>query len=259
MSDKRHSVACMSLLESWTARSHTANGVTHPTYRKGSGPGVIVIHEVPGITPKVIAFAEEVVARGFTVVMPSLFGRPEAESTAAQSVRTIARICVSREFSVFALGRTSPVAAWLRSLARELHAELGGPGVGALGMCLTGGFALGMLADAPIAAPVLAQPAAPAPLGKARRADLGISRADLDRVKAKVGDGCQVLGLRYKRDPAVGTRFDTLRRELGDNFIAVEFPGHKHATLTEHRQQQAVDRVLAFFEEKLKPGADPPS
>ncbi len=243
----------MSLLESWAVGSHTANGVTHRTYRKGDGPGVIVIHEVPGITPKVIAFAEEVSARGFTVVMPSLFGRPESEATVAQSVRTIASICHSREFSMFALGRTSAVAIWLRSLARELHAQLGGPGVGAVGMCLTGGFALAMLADAPIAAPVLAQPATPAPVGGARRADLGISRADLESVKAKAAEGCQVLGLRYQRDPAVGTRFDTLRRELGDNFVAVEFPGRKHATLTEHRQQEGVDRVLAFFEEKLKP------
>lgn len=243
----------MSLLTTWTAGSYTANEVTHPTYRKGHGPGVIAIHEVPGITPKVIAFAEEVVARGFTVVMPSLFGRPEARSTVPESLRSIAKLCVSREFSLFALERTSPVAVWLRSLARALHSELGGPGVGAVGMCLTGGFALAMLADAPVAAPVVAQPASPAPVGKARRADLGISRVDLDSVKAKVADGCQVLGVRYDRDPAVGTRFDTLRHELGDNFIAVEFPGRKHATLTEHRQQEAVDRVLAFFEEKLKP------
>ena len=126
-------------------------------------------------------------------------------------------------------------------------------------MCLTGGFALAMLADAPIAAPVLAQPATPAPVGRARRADLGLSRADLDAVKAKVADGCQVLGLRYERDPAVGSRFDTLRRELGDNFIAVEFPGRQHATLTEHRQQEGVDRVLAFFEEKLRPASGPAS
>jgi dienelactone hydrolase len=242
----------MSLLESWTAGSHTANGVTHPTYRKGSGPGVIVIHEIPGITPGVIAFAEEVVARGFTVVMPSLFGRPEVAPTRGEMFRSIARICVSREFSMFALGQTTPVATWLRSLARELHAQLGGPGVGAVGMCFTGGFALAMLADGPIAAPVVAQPAAPMALGPARSADLGISPADLESVKAKVAGGCQVLGLRYEDDPAVGHRFDTLRRELGDNFLAVEFPGRKHATLTEHRQQEGVDRVLAFFEEKLR-------
>jgi len=252
----RSTLPVMSLLGSWTTGSHTANGVTHPTYRKGSGPGVIVIHEVPGITPRVIEFAEEVVARGFTVVMPSLFGRPGASSTVPESLRSIARICISKEFSLFALGRTSSVASWLRSLAREMHAQLGGPGVGAIGMCLTGGFALAMLADAPIAAPVLAQPASPAPVTRARRADLGISRADLDAVKAKVEDGCEVLGLRYDHDPAVGTRFETLRRELGRNFIAVEFPGRNHATLTEHRRQEAVDRVLAFLDDKLKTSGD---
>lgn len=242
----------MSSLASWTLGSHMADGVAHPTYRKGNGPGVIVLHEIPGITPAVLELAEEVVARGFTVMMPSLFGRPGAAATMLESVRSIAVVCVSREFTMFALGRTTPVARWLQSLARELHRELAGPGVGAVGMCLTGGYALAMLADAPVAAPVLAQPASPAPVGRKRRADLGLSPRDLESVKAKVNAGCQVLGLRYKDDPAVGTRFDTLRRELGDNFIAVEFPGRKHATLTEHRQQAGVDRALAFFEEKLK-------
>jgi dienelactone hydrolase len=246
----------MSSLESWTLGRHTAGGVTHPTYRKGSGPGVIVIHEIPGITPAVLAFAEEVVGRGFTVVLPQLFGRPGRPGTVPEVIRSIASVCVSREFSLFALGTTTPVAGWLRSLARELHGELGGPGVGAVGMCFTGGFALAMLADAPVAAPVLAQPASPAPVGRARSGDLGLSPGDLAAVRTRVAAGCQVLGLRYDRDPAVGTRFDTLRRELGANFIAVEFPGRKHATLTEHRQQQGVDRVLAFFEEKLKNDSD---
>ena len=247
----------MSSLESWTLGTHMADGITHPTYRKGSGPGVIVIHEIPGITPAVLEFGQDLVARGFTVVMPSLFGRPGAEATVLETVRSIAGVCVSREFTMFALARTTPVATWLQSLAKELHRELGGPGVGAVGMCLTGGYALAMLADAPVAAPVLAKPASPAPVGKARRADLGLSARDLASVKAKVRAGCQVLGLRYEGDPAVGTRFDTLHRELGDNFVAVEFPGRKHATLTEHRQQAGVDRVLAFFDEKLKTPTEP--
>ncbi|SEL78580.1 dienelactone hydrolase family protein [Streptacidiphilus jiangxiensis] len=242
----------MGLLDSWTEADHTADGVTHPTYRKGSGPAVIVIHEIPGITPAVVGFAEEVVARGFTVVLPSLFGRDGAPATTGELLRSIARVCVSSEFTMFTLGRTTPVAPWLRSLARELHAELGGPGLGAIGMCFTGGFALAMLADAPVAAPVLAQPASPAPLGRARRADLGLSPDDHAAVRAKVAAGCQVLGLRYAQDPAVGTRFETLRRELGENFIAVEFPGRKHSTLTEHRQQEGVDRVLSFLDEKLR-------
>src|SRR6185312_4298781 len=71
-----------SLLESWTRGEHKSeDGMVRPTYRKGSGPGVVVIHEIPGITPAVIRFAEEVVARGFSVVLPSLFGREEASAT----------------------------------------------------------------------------------------------------------------------------------------------------------------------------------
>jgi dienelactone hydrolase len=163
-----------------------------------------------------------------------------------------AQICVSREFLRLATHTTTPVAKWLQALATDLHQELGGPGVGAVGMCFTGGYALAMLAGAPIAAPVLAQPSAPFPVTPGRSRDLGLSPADLDSVKAKVSAGCQVMGLRYKNDKAVGSRFDTLRKELGDNFIAVEFPGIKHATLTMHRQQEGVDRVLAFFAEKLK-------
>src|SRR3954447_1681499 len=163
--------------DGWTLGSHTADGVTHPTYRKGAGPGVVVIHEIPGITPEVLTFAEEVVDRGFTVVMPVLFGTPGKKVSVGYTLETVAKICVSRELTMFAAGRTTPVADWLQSLARELHAELGGPGVGAIGMCFTGGYALAMLADAPVAAPVLAQPANPMPVSPRRRADLGLSPA----------------------------------------------------------------------------------
>jgi dienelactone hydrolase len=241
----------MTLLDSWTQSSHTADGVTHPTYRKGTGPGVVVIHEIPGLTPEVIAFAEEVVDAGFTVVLPHLFGTPERPMSPAYVGKVLPKLCVSREFTTMATGRTSPIAVWLRSLARSLHGELGGPGVGALGMCFTGGFALAMMVDTSVAAPVLAQPSLPFPVGRRRAADLNLSPADLADVRARAAGGCQVLGLRYRDDVAVGTRFDTLTEEIGDAFIRVEFEGKGHSTLTEHRQQEGVDRVLAFFDEKL--------
>ncbi len=243
----------MPLLDSWTPGQHTAGDTTHPTYRKGSGPGVVVIHEIPGLTPKVIGFAEELVAAGYTVVLPHLFGTPEAEPTAGAIAKVLPRACISKEFTTMAVGATSPVATWLRSLARSLHEELGGPGVGALGMCFTGGFALAMMVDTSVAAPVLAQPSLPFPVGKRRAADLNLSPADLAAVKERAAAGCQVLGLRYAKDPAVGTRFDTLSRELGDAFLRVDLPGKGHSTVTEQRSQEAVDRVLSFFGEKLRP------
>jgi dienelactone hydrolase len=242
----------MSLLESWTPGEHSFGGTTHPTYRKGSGPGVIVIHEIPGLTPKVIAFGEEVVEAGYTVVMPSLFGTPEEPKNALTVATSLGRVCVSREFTTMATNVTSPVAGWLRSLARELHDDLGGVGVGALGMCFTGGFALAMMVDTSVAAPVLAQPSAPFAFSGRLSSDVNLSPQDLAAVKQRAAGGCEVLGLRFKRDPMVGTRFRTLTRELGDAFLKVELDGFGHSTVTEERRQEAVDRVLAFFGEKLR-------
>jgi hypothetical protein len=107
------------------------------------------------------------------------------------------------------------------------------------------------MVDDAVTAPVVCQPSAPFAIGKRRGADLNLSPADLQVVKRRAAAGCAVLGLRYRNDAATGTRFDTLHRELGDNFIAVEFEGKGHSVLTEHRQQEAVDRVLVFFSERL--------
>jgi dienelactone hydrolase len=246
----------MALLDTWTRGDHSADSLdgetlSFPTYRKGEGPGVIVIHEVPGLIPEVVEFAEEVVGAGFTVVLPHLFGRPGQRKNALTISATLPGLCVRREFTKLATRETSPIAGWLRSLARELHAERGGPGVGALGMCFTGGFALAMMVDDSVAAPVLCQPSVPFAIGRRRSADVNLSPAELDVVRERAAGGCQVLGLQYDKDPMTGTRFDTLTRELGDAFIRVEFPGRQHSTVTVHRQQAGVDRVLAFFRDRL--------
>ncbi len=242
----------MALLDTWTSGSHTHDGTSHPTYRKGTGPGVVVIHEIPGPTPSVIGFGEELVEAGYTVVMPHLFGRAEAPMSAGAVARSMRQVCVSAEFTKLATGVTTPIAGWLRSLARELHAELGGPGVGALGMCFTGGFALAMMVDDSVAAPVLCQPSVPFAVGRRRAADLNLSPDDLAAVKQRAAGGCTVLGIQYASDPMTGSRFDTLDRELGDGFLRVDLPGKGHSVVTEQRSQVAVDRVLAFFEERLR-------
>ncbi|MBF4162118.1 dienelactone hydrolase family protein [Nocardioides acrostichi] len=242
----------MALLDTWQRSDFAADGITHPIYRKGTGPGVIVIHEVPGPTPSVIGFGQEVVDAGFTVVLPHLFGTPEAPMSGVTVAKAMRQVCVSAEFTKLATGVTTPIAGWLRALARDLHGELGGPGVGALGMCFTGGFALAMMVDDAVAAPVLCQPSVPFTLGTKRKADLNLSGDDLAAVKRRAAGGCAVLGLQYAGDPLTGTRFDTLDRELGEAFIRVDLPGKGHSTVTEHRDQGAVERVLGFFVEKLR-------
>jgi hypothetical protein len=108
-----------------------------------------------------------------------------------------------------------------------------------------------MMVEPAVAAPVVAQPSTPFPVGRRRAADLNLSPGDLRAVRSRVAQGCPVLGLRYAGDPASGARFDTLARELGEGFRRVEFPGRGHSTLTGQRQQEGVDAVLAFLAERL--------
>ena len=242
----------MSLLADWTRGRHEAAGFAYDTYRRGTGPGIVVIHESPGLTPEGIEFGDELVESGFTVVLPHLFGSAHAPPRTWEAARVVPRLCVTREFTMFASGVTAPLAEWLRSLARDLHASAGGPGVGAIGMCVTGGFALAMMVDPVVVAPVVAQPATPLPIGTRRAADVNLSPNDLAAVRERVERGCPVLGVRYRRDWITGTRFETLRRELGDGFISVELHGTGHATLTDHRHPTAVVRVVDFFRERLR-------
>ncbi|MFT4658297.1 MAG: hypothetical protein ACJAXA_003400 [Candidatus Aldehydirespiratoraceae bacterium] len=242
------------VLAGWERSEFSAGGFTHNTYRKGSGPGVIVVHEIPGITPTVAKFANDVVERGFTVIMPDLVGTPGKAPSQLYLAGSMAKICIAKEFTTMAMNKTSPVISWLRALARNLHIEVGGPGVGAVGMCFSGGFALGMMVDDIMIAPVLSQPSMPFSVGKSRGADLGLSPDDEVAVIQRATDGCQVLGLRFTGDKLVGSRFSTLREKLGDAFIAIELPSNAtsdHSVLTEQRDDESVERVLDFFVEKL--------
>lgn len=243
------------VLDGWTSRDFTAAGLTRQVFARGTGPGVIVIHEVPGITPSVAAFADDVVRAGFTVWMPSLVGTPGRAVSAAYTITSMAKVCVAHEFTNWALHQTSPIISWLRALAADLHDSAGGPGVGAVGMCFSGGFALGMMVDETMIAPVLSQPSMPFALGKpARHADLNLSPDDAEKVAARAAAGCEVLGLRFDRDKLVGTRFDSLRALLGDAFIAVELPStsaRDHSVLTEQRDEPSVERVIEFLRAKL--------
>jgi dienelactone hydrolase len=262
------------VLEGFSCEPRTYEGKTRDVYRLGTGPAVIVMAEVPGITPKVVAFARRVADLGCTAVLPHLFGEPGGAPSAGAMLKTIGPACVSREFTVWAVGRTSPVVAWLRALAKDELARCGGPGVGAVGMCFTGGFALGMMVDDTVVAPVLSQPSLPFSMTRRQRGDLGISDADLARVKDRAAAGTCVLGLRFTGDPMCrAERFQRLRDELGDAFIGVELdssPGNPyghprvaHSVLTEHLDDRegtptraALDQVLAFFAERLGVGGD---
>ena len=121
---------------------HTHLGETREVYRRGHGPAVIVMSEIPGITPQVAGFAGKVADAGFSVWMPQLFGTPLRPISAGYLAQSLAKICIGREFSLLAANQSSPIVDWLRALAREAHEACGGPGIGAIGMCFSGNFAL---------------------------------------------------------------------------------------------------------------------
>ncbi len=256
-------------LEDFERSEFSFEGATRTVYRTGSGPAVIVISEIPGITPNVARFARMVAGIGCTAVLPSLFGEDGREPAMPYVLASISKACVSREFTILALNRTSPVTTWLRALARTEHERCGGPGVGAVGMCLTGGFALAMMVDDTVVAPVLSQPSLPFPVNRAHRAALGISDADVEKVVERVAAGVCVLGVRFTGDKASPPeRFATLRELLGDGFVGVELdssPGNQHghrkgahSVLTEDLDdrpgtptREALDQVLDLFRTRL--------
>jgi dienelactone hydrolase len=240
---------------------------TRPVWRRGSGPAVIVIHEIPGLHPLVIGFADRVAAAGMTVFCPSLFGdagRPVSRGYALRSM--ITAICIRREFDVWATDRSSPIVDWLRALAAMAHAECGGRGVGAVGMCFTGNFALAMMTEPSVVAPVLSQPSLPIGPGRKVAAGLGVSPREVACARRRFADeDLSMIGLRFKSDKLVpDARFAALKATFGDAFEAIELDDADarpdaqmapHSVLTLHLRDDgpskaAEERVIAFFKER---------
>jgi dienelactone hydrolase len=244
---------------------------TREVFRRGSGPAVIIIHEIPGLNPLVVRFADRVADAGMTVYLPSLFGKPGRPASYPYAFASfVAVMCVRREFNLWAANRSSPIVDWLKALARLAHRECGGPGVGAIGLCLTGGFALAMMTEPKVVAPVLAEPSLPLPITPAVRAGIDASEVEIACARQRLKDeGLTMIGLRFHGDPLVPPeRFATLRRELGDEFEAIELNpadadpqawGPPHAVLTLHLNdadpdgptRQAEARVIDFFRRRL--------
>ncbi|WP_373234717.1 dienelactone hydrolase family protein [Mycobacterium marinum] len=257
-------------LAGWSAAPFTGGGYTHDVFRKGSGPGVVLIPEMPGIHPGVLALGNHLVDNGFTVGIPSLFGKPGKAVSIGYVALEISRGCVAKEFAAMATNKERPVSIFLRALARDLNASTPGKGVGVIGQCFTGGFALAAAVDDSVLAPVLSQPSVPLPLTSAQRSDPGLSESELQVVADRcANEGLCAIGLRFSEDKtAPRERFSTLKARLGDAFEVIEIdsgPGNPdgfgrmaHSVLTEevrevdgHPAYEARKRVVEFLTERL--------
>ena len=254
-------------------RRHIAlEGVTKAVYIAGAGPAVIVMTEMPGISPHVARFSRWVRDAGFTVYMPSLFGRDGAVATAEEGGAILKRACVSAEFRAFAGGGSSPVTVWLRALAKLAHAESGGPGVGAIGMCFTGNFALSMMLEPSVLAPVVSQPSLPFD----DSAGTGIGADELLAIRQRLErDDLTVMAYRFEGDSyCKAERFAAFSEALGGRFVARILPDSAangdvppffqryvpapHSVVTAHLIDEAGqptaaarDEILAFFTDRL--------
>jgi dienelactone hydrolase len=260
-------------LEDFAAREITLDGVAKRVYVAGAGPAVIVMAEMPGISPHVARFARWVRDAGFTVHMPSLFGRDGAVPQAEEGAAVFQRACMSAEFRALGGGLSSPVTQWLRALARLAHQECGGPGVGAIGMCFTGNFALTMMLEPAMLAPVLAQPSLPLK----EPAGLEISPDDIAAVRERLErENLTVLAYRFAGDKICrAERFAAYAAALGDRFIAHTLPDsaansdvapffaqyvpYPHSVVTQHLidaagqpTMAARDEILRFFAQRLQ-------
>ena len=259
-------------LDDFNPRQITLDGIEKKVYLMGQGPAVIVMTEMPGISPHVARFARWVRDAGFTVYMPSLFGRDGAVPQAEEGAAVFKRACVSAEFRAFASNASSPVTQWLRALARLAHEECGGPGVGAIGMCFTGNFALSMMMEPAMLAPVVCQPSLPLddPAGTNVAADeLAAVRQRLER------EDLSVMAYRFDGDRfCKAERFAAFSQALGERFVARVLPdsaanpntppffaqvvASPHSVVTAHLIDEAGqptlaarDEILAFFALRL--------
>lgn len=259
-------------LTDFEAREVTLNGYTKTVYVKGNGPAVVVMHEMPGLIPHVARFARRVVDAGFTVFMPSLFGKDGVTPSADEGANVFKRACVSSEFRAFAGKGSSPVTQWLRALAAKAHEEAGGPGVGAIGMCFTGNFALSMMLEPAMLAPVLSQPSLPLDAPH----DIESPPEEVAAIKRRLDEeDLSVLAYRFEGDhfcqaqrfaayaEALGDRFDG--RVLPDLAASADTPPFTmahvptpHSVVTTHLIDEddqptmiAKDHIIDFFKSKL--------
>ena len=242
----------------FTAETSDSQSVSHDIYHRGVGAPIILVQELPGIGQETLALADRLVNGGFEVIMPHLFGPIGRTSMGGNLGRVL---CLRKEFSVLAANRSSPIVDWLRLLCREVRQNRGVDGVGVIGMCLTGNFAISLIADNSVLAAVSSQPAMPF----FKQGELHMSAADISDIRDALDRKGPMRVLRFEDDPlCTQVKSEGINKAFNDPDVTrvkeITLPGKGHSVLTldfvdevGHPTQAALADVLQYFSEQLKP------
>lgn len=230
--------------------------IVHDVYRKGRGAPIVIIQELPGIGPQTLRLADQFIRRGFEVFIPHLFGPIGKVSLVGNTARVM---CMRKEFSLFSTNKSSPIVDWLKALCRDVTEHRHFPGVGVIGMCLTGNFALSLIADDSVLAAVASQPSLPF----LKQASLHMSEEEIEAVKAGIDTTAPVKAYRFKRDwMSTAEKFycigDKLNTDGKTRIDLRTLPGAGHSVLTldfvdeeGHPTKLALEEIFDYFESQL--------
>lgn len=227
----------------------------------GEGPPVLLLHEVPGLSPETFRLGQMIADSGFSVYLPLLFGKPGEHRFARNTLRA----CTEGWFHCFSRNHSndSALVEALLELSRRASAEHDNAPVGVIGMCLTGNTGLELAGNcSPVRAIVASQPALP--FGQASA--LGVSEAAIERVRAL---NIPVLAFRFEGDErrSPKKRMDRLKDELGSLLTRTDIPPgpgirrNPHSILTGdfvdepgHPTRERLNDVLKLFHRTLYSG-----
>jgi dienelactone hydrolase len=240
------------------AQTSYGDTIAHDIYRRGAGAPVVLLQELPGIGQETLFLADEFVNAGFEVVMPHLFG-PLGKTSAAGNLARV--MCLRKEFHLMSSDRSSPIADWIRLLCRRIKDDVGADGVGVIGMCLTGNFAIKLIGDESVLAAVASQPAMPF----FKQGELHMSSADIRQSRQALDSKGPMRVLRFENDPLCAAKkseciHQAFNADGADRVQEITLPGRGHSVLTldfvdktGHPTREALNGVIDYFTRQLKP------
>lgn len=241
----------------FTATTQAENNISHDVYRRGRGAPIVIIQELPGIGPETLRLADEFVANGFEVVLPHLFGPLEKVAMAGNLLRVF---CMRREFHLFQANGSSPVVDWLKALCQEVKSQGDYNGVGVIGMCLTGNFALSLMGDDSVLAAVSSQPSMPI----LKPSDLHMSEQDIATIRSRIDSTAPIHAYRFAEDTlCTATKYEAIDKAFNEDgsirVVTHTLPGPGHSVLTldfvdeqGHPTREALNDILGYFAAQLR-------